>query len=938
MNFRPRRIAVAFFVSFAIVLGLAGTGAGQGQTPDTPRPRPQPGPQDPGQPRQPQQPQPPGPRTQEDPARPSDVRTTGTGVRISDSVRRTDPGAPVGPGAADPQVTPPAVESQGRREAAEAARAAAGVRRVGTPGPAAGGARAVRGAGGAVSVVGQGNFEPALDQPVVYADLPDIGEPLTLEGPMPVSEFLQTIHLATDWNILVSEAAKVQNLEFLINQTSPKSAMRILQFNEIYYEYDEDANFLTVKTVDEYLEETYAGLVLHEFVVSYADVAYIESILSSLLSSRGRIITDQRTNHIYVWDTAYNIEQMVKTAGDLDVELNKREFTVQHAELADIESLISSMLSANGSIITDARTSQIFVWDAPTVLARMTETVRRLDVPVASRTFEIRWISAEDVLDGIEPLLSERGSIQVDPRFNTLVVTDLPQRMDKIAEMVSALDRELETRTWVVKYADIDFIANQIEQHIPPEMGAVVVNDLVHQITVTGLPERLDKIEALIKVWDIKRRQVMIEAYLVDMDETVARELNVQWSYFANSALTGPITLNSPIGRFPGVGNQDVTVGTLPYTVPLYGPLTLENGQITRPLLRDINDQPIIDRFGGNRLAMSLNYLDQNTNATVLAAPRVTVQDGEEAIFENARRVPFASSSTAFGNVNFGNITSRVEFVDVGIILRVRPRVSEDLNVLLDVAAEDSSAELIDIEEVTGTGGETGVTTRKAPEVRSRNVETQLRVQSGDTVVMGGLREDRAARGYNQTPLLGDIPVIGRIFRNPRRDSSARSLMIFITPTIIDEYTQPESALLARAHDRIASDHRYNMKSLWERILEKLNRGANEIGVSIGQTGAIHSEGKSTTIDELRDAFFRVGTPRAVTVVIREHPRAPREIVNGITEAAMEAGLRVEFDDAMVPLVPSPRPEEAADGEQAARHDVDTSAILVPIAAPAETR
>ncbi|MCC6144098.1 MAG: hypothetical protein IT368_09850, partial [Candidatus Hydrogenedentes bacterium] len=413
------------------------------------------------------------------------------------------------------------------------------------------------------------------------------------------------------------------------------------------------------------------------------------------------------------------------------------------------------------------------------------------------------------------------------------------------------------------------------------------------------------------------------------------RQFNVQWSYFANNDGTGPVVVHSTTstGRFPGVGGNDVTVGTLPYAIPLYGPLTLQDGEITRPLLQNIDGDTIIDRFEGNRLAVSLDYLDQNSDTVVLAAPRVTVQDGEEAIFENARRVPFASSTTTFSNINYGNSTSRVEFVDVGIILRVRPRITELKNVLLDVAAEDSSAELIDIETYSTGGDGENIASRKAPEVRTRNVETQLRIQSGDTVVLGGLREDRSSKAYDRTPILGDIPILGKIFNNPKKDSAARSLMIFITPTVVDEFTHPEAEQLAKVDTKIAEDHRYNMKSLWERIRSRISQGENEIGVSIGQTGEIYSEGSLADVDELRDAFFQVEAPALVTVVIREHPRAPEAIVTAVVEAAMEAGLKVDFDDASIPLIPRAR-DEAPKAKAAAAvtpAPVEAAPVSVPL-------
>ncbi len=366
-----------------------------------------------------------------------------------------------------------------------------------------------------VTISGEGAFEPVMKREPEYKDVPEAGEKITLEGPMSIEEFLAAINLATNWNVMVSPALEDVQLRFWIFEVTPRQALEVLKFNKIFYEFDEEMKFLRVMTKEEYLEREYGKTRPHEFKVNYADVTYIESLITSLLSSTGRAITDQRTNNIYVWDTNDNIAEMIRIVDEIDVPLQKAEFAIKHAEVADIEAMLASFMSPSGSVLADVRTGQVFVWDSPSVLDKMREAVARLDQPVESRTFYITHVSSEDVVSSIESMLTERGTIQVDPRYNTVVVTDLPTRVENIAKIVETLDQALETRTWVLKYADLDFVADQLEAYIPGEMGQIVVQDEVHQITVTGLPARLDEIDALIQEWDIKRKQVLIEAHIV---------------------------------------------------------------------------------------------------------------------------------------------------------------------------------------------------------------------------------------------------------------------------------------------------------------------------------------------------------------------------------------------------------------------------------------
>ena len=316
-------------------------------------------------------------------------------------------------------------------------------------------------------MTGEGTFEPIKEREPEYKEVPEAGEKITLEGPMPLGEFLAAINMATNWNVVMSPVLEDVELRFWIFDVTPKQALEVLKFNKIFYEFDEDLKFLRVMTEEEYLDREYGKKKPHEFRVNFADVSYVESMINSLLSSTGRAITDQRTNNIYVWDTDDNIQEMVRIVEEIDVPLQKAEFTIQHAEVSDIEAVLASFMSPSGSVLADVRTGQIFVWDSPAILDKMREAVERLDQPVLSRTFFVQNVNSEDVVDSIEAMLTERGTIQVDPRYNSIIVTDLPARVERIASIIETLDKELDTRTWVLKYADADFIADQIEAYIP---------------------------------------------------------------------------------------------------------------------------------------------------------------------------------------------------------------------------------------------------------------------------------------------------------------------------------------------------------------------------------------------------------------------------------------------------------------------------------------
>jgi len=840
------------------------------------------------------------------------------------ATKGADKGAPAE--GAEGGAPPPARAGDGKRQPSSVkgtiSTGKGGAMRTGGGAGGGGGATGGGGGGAAVRTVGQGAYEPIKDKKLEYGDVPDEGEPLKLNGPMDVGEFLDTIHFATDWNILVTEAAKKVSLEFWIVDTPPKKAIEILKFHDIFYRWEPEGKYLYVMTKDEFLEDEFGKLIEREFVAEHAAVDYIESVLTPLLSPKGRILTDPRTHHLFVWDTKDNLAKMEETVKELDVPLSEAEFAVLHADVADIEAVLTSLMSPSGTSITDPRTGHILVKDLPENLEQMREVVTKLDVPLESKLFKVTYVNADTLVESVESLLTERGTVQVDPRTNALIVTDMPSRQQQIGEIIATLDQRLETRTWTLKYLEPEDVADRIESMVPEEMGDIISDEYVHTLTVTAIPERIQEIDKLIQAWDIKRRQVQIEAWLVEMNSKLARNLNISWSYFDT---TGNAPQAYRIGggaapEYPKLDDETIAIGQLPYAEPL-------RNMFTGDVIKDIKGKEIIKEFHGNRVAAVLTYLDTHGEASVLSKPLVTVQDGEEAAFQNGRQVPYVTSTTygagysggynRYNNYNNGTNDgttnpynnnyydygssyrpyNRIDFIEVGTILRVLPRISEDESILLDIVAEDSDATLT---TVISSGEENTI-----PEKTESVAETQVRVKNGQTVVIGGLRKNNSSNDVSKSlPVLSDIPVLGRLFKNPSRKISSATLMIFITTTIVDENTNPETERLADFDERFADDLRSAKKTSFGRFMDTISRGQSDMSVSIGQSGHMHYDGDPVTIDDLRRVFQSVKNPDVAKVIIRRHPRAPEAVVTEVTEAALQANLKVDFDKASTAYVP----------------------------------
>lgn len=706
--------------------------------------------------------------------------------------------------------------------------------------------KTVTGDGGGVRVSGSGAmYEPALEHDLVYGDLPDQGQDviLTLTGPMTATEFLDTLSLTTGWNILVSTGMDTVTLRFWMNEMTPAEAMEILKYHDVFYEYDEETEFLYVMTKDEYLRREYGTISERGFTVKYVAMDDVEALLTTFMSPEGRMIVDGRNSKVLVFDTKDNLDRMERALADVDVTLEPKAFPLIH-------------------------------------------------------------INVDGISDTVEMLLSERGQMHIDARSNTFVVTDIESRLDEIAKVIEMLDRPLHTRSWTLNYADPFVVAEQVAAIIPEEMGLITVNEDIHQISVRAIESRLDEVDELIEMWDKKRAQVQIEAYLVTASTSVARNLGINWGYYGVRH-DGPIAFNVGSGGNPGFeaagSGQRLSVGQLPAPVPW---LNSETGEA----ILDLNGNEIVRGFMGSEISAVLEYLETSGQVTILAHPRVTVQDGQEAVFENTTNVPFSQSTEQFGSNNNNNFrsVSRIEFISVGTVLRVLPRIAKEGNVLLDVSSEDSSF----IERLVTTADQVST----VPEKTQNRAQTQVMVRDQETIVIGGLRTSNFSNDVDKVPLLGDIPLIGRIFRSTTKAHRHTELLIFLTPTIVDENTHPEAIRLAAREDELARAMRQDKKSAFGRAKKWLARNESEIVVAVGQQDDLYADGKLVTVQELRRHFFGVDNTLTSTVVIRKHPRASERIIIELTELAMEADLKVEYDDSSVPFVPAlPVEEENGD-------------------------
>jgi type IV pilus assembly protein PilQ len=302
--------------------------------------------------------------------------------------------------------------------------------------------------------------------------------------------------------------------------------------------------------------------------------------------------------------------------------------------------------------------------------------------------------------------------------------------------------------------------------------GSASAEPRTNKLFVTDTPSRLEEVRKLIQLTDIPTRQVMIEARIVEADDTFSKSLGVKLGFAdlrgARGAAPG---INLPgssrlavSGNYLGVGEQTAqTTVTQQSFVPNTQFVNLPAASINGAAPASMG----ISLFSANAnrfLNLELSALEADGKGKIISSPRVVTADQQPALIEQGEEIPFQQATSS-------GATS-VQFKKANLKLEVTPQITPDGNVILVVdVAKDSR----------------GVAVGASFAINTKHVKTNVQVENGGTVVLGGIFTQTEIDSELKVPVLGDIPVLGRLFRSTRRTRDQTELLIFITPRIVTD-------------------------------------------------------------------------------------------------------------------------------------------------------
>ncbi|WP_088283208.1 type IV pilus secretin PilQ [Ideonella sp. A 288] len=300
--------------------------------------------------------------------------------------------------------------------------------------------------------------------------------------------------------------------------------------------------------------------------------------------------------------------------------------------------------------------------------------------------------------------------------------------------------------------------------------GSVIFETRTNQLFVTDIPSKLEEIQAMVAKIDIPVRQVLIEARIVEADDKFGRALGVKLGAVDVRGLSGGVPGYSVGGgnymQFAGnYVSANKQLGLISETIDVAEtqfvnlPAASVNGAQAASLALSLFS-PTANRI----LNLELSALEADGKGKIISSPRVITSDQGKAVIEQGEEIPYqvATSSGA----------TSIQFKKASLKLEVTPQITPEGSVIMELdIAKDSR----------------GVATLAGPAINTKHARTQVLVENGGTVVIGGIFTQEERNDVNKVPVLGDVPVLGHLFRNTVKNSNKTELLIFITPKIVTE-------------------------------------------------------------------------------------------------------------------------------------------------------
>ena len=305
-----------------------------------------------------------------------------------------------------------------------------------------------------------------------------------------------------------------------------------------------------------------------------------------------------------------------------------------------------------------------------------------------------------------------------------------------------------------INYAKANEFANLVkneETSILSARGSVSVDERTNTLLIRDTAKSIEDIKRMVSVLDVPVRQVVIEARMVTVSDDLNEELGIRWG------ITGTSSDSAISGSIEGAdGINSGVVPEISDRLNVNLPAATPAGSIAFQVARLAN---------GTILDLELSAMEQENKGEIIASPRITTANQKEAYIEQGVEIPYQEASSS-------GATS-TQFKKAVLSLTVTPHITPDDRIILDLVVTQDTV--------------SSVTNGEAPAIDTQRIGTQVLVNNGETIVLGGIYQQSIVSSVSKVPILGDIPYLGVLFRNTSDFNEKKELLIFVTPRIVTE-------------------------------------------------------------------------------------------------------------------------------------------------------
>lgn len=506
-----------------------------------------------------------------------------------------------------------------------------------------------------------------------------------------------------------------------------------------------------------------------------------QAVLSAIQVQGFQAIEDGVVTRIVPFNQAFNF-----AGGAGNNELITKVIQVDHVQVANLVPVLKPMMSSGARLQAFAQSNTLVVTDVQSNLVLLESVLKDLDDPELSavEVISLEHISAGEavhIAGQLKQLKNQELSLVEDGMNNRVIVSGPGAARRAFKTMLKTLDQP-STKKGSVEVIYLDYsraaemkpivegmLQSDIFLQLAGEAGAegksksnyqIQIDELSNALVVAAPTAVIREIKNVVTQLDRSRPQVLIEAVIAELSEDQAKRLSAQLAYTSKNRggyltkFDNLLTTLIGVGADGDVSSADATalgaaLGTAATTIGVAGDF---------------------DPVTGKGIGVLIQALKTDGSTKILSTPSVVTLDNEEATLSVGEEVPFQTGSFTSSNNGSNNPFTTINREEVGVKLKVKPQISKGDSVRLEIEQESSKVK----------SGEPGLqTTSKS------TMQTNVLIQDGELLILGGLIEDQTNGTATKVPLLGDIPLLGHLFRSTSKSDSQSVLMMFIRPTII---------------------------------------------------------------------------------------------------------------------------------------------------------